>query len=561
MKYLSFILSLSSINFTLVVFFFLIVSTIFEYLFVVSVPFLLNIVFINDNSYSVITFFKNFDKQTILKIVFFLILIFFVLKNIFYFLNQFFFLKYSFNIHNKLSYLLFTKYLNDKYLVFLNSKSSELLKNVKDNTDLVRQMVGNFLTFFSELLVFFGLCFIVIYKSTLISIFSIIFIILFSFLYLYFTRNLSIKWSIKRQSYESSKIQYLQESFLGFKELKIFNKENLFIKNYNQKNNDANLMNFKFNLLYTLPRVYLEIVGALGLIVLIVLNLGKGDKNFFISTIPLLSLYFVVFIRLLPSVNRILNSVETNRFAFPAYKIIFKDLNSFSNNHKSTVKIINFNNRIIFKNVDFHFSKSSKILNNINIEIKKGEKIGIIGDSGVGKTTLVNLLSGLLEPTKGSILCDGINIQKDIKLWQKKIAYISQSTFLMNDTIENNISFNSTIDPNHSMKIKKVIKLIKLNNVINKLSKRLETIVGDEGSSRLSGGQIQKLAIARALYFDREILICDEITSSLDNNSEKSIISCLKKLNKTIIIISHKIENLKFCSKIYKIKNKNLFLI
>ena len=208
-------------------------------------------------------------------------------------------------MQNKLSQSLLSKYLNQNYSIFINSPSSEMLRNVKDNTELVRGLLQNCLTFFSEILVFLGLSAFIIYKSSLISLFSIIFIILFSLLYVYFSRKLSKNWSLKKQQFESEKIQYLQESFSGFKELKLFNKQDFFIKNYNDKNTKSNLMNFRFNLLYSFPKVYLEIIGALGVVVLIVLNLDKGDKNSFINAIPLLGLYFVAFIRILPSVNRI----------------------------------------------------------------------------------------------------------------------------------------------------------------------------------------------------------------------------------------------------------------
>lgn len=561
MKYIKFLVSLNKKKSLLIVLFFLIISTILEYAFVGVVPILLNTIFKNSSIPNFLFFQESLDRQILLKYVLILILIFFFLKNIFYFLNQFFVLKYSFNLHNNLSRLLISKYLNDKYLAFINSKTSELLRNVKDNTDLVRQLVTNFLTFFTEILVFVGLCVIVIYNSSLISIFSIIFIVLFSCVYLYFSRGLSKSWSLKRQIYESSKIQYLQESFYGFKELKLLNKESLFINNYNEKNINSNLMNLRFNLLYFFPRVYLEVIGALGVVILIIFNLKQGDKDLLLSVIPLLGLYFVAFIRLLPSVNRILNAIETHRYALPALKIVYNDLKPIKFKKITSIHHnIFFKKNIKFKNVYFSFSKDKNIFNNINLEIKYGDKIGIVGESGIGKTTLVNLISGLLEPTKGSILSDGTNVHKNIKSWQSNVGYIYQSTFLMNDTVENNISFNSKKDDLHYQKISKIIKLIKLNSLISKLPNGLNTIVGDDGA-KLSGGQIQRIGIARALYFDRKLLICDEITNSLDNISENSVINSLKTIDKTIIIISHKIKNLDFCSKIYEIRQNKLFVI
>jgi len=561
MEYFSFLISLERKSLLLLIFFFLVVSTFLEYLFVAAVPYSLNFIFKNEPFPFFFFYHFTLNKQDFLKYTLIFLLFIFLVKNIFYFLNQFFFLKYSYNIHNTLSRLLISKYLNDKYSVFINSNTSELLRNVKDNTDLARNLIVNFLTLFTEVLVFIGLCIIIIYNSTLISIFSIIFITSLSFLYLYLSKNLAKTWALKKLSYETSKIQYLQESFNGFKELKLLNKQSLFIKNYNQKNVSANLMNMRFNLLYSFPRVYLEVIGALGVVVLIILNLGEKNKDVFLNVIPLLGLYFVSFLRLLPSLNRILNSIETHRYGFPALKIIYSDLKLKKSSVVNASRLnIFFKKKIQFKNVYFSFHKKKDIFKNLKFEINYGEKIGIIGDNGAGKTTLVNLLSGLLEPKKGSILSDGIDIQKNIKSWQNNVGYVYQSTFLMNDTVENNISFNSEKNELHYKKISEVVSLIKLGGFINKLSKGLETVVGEDGV-KLSGGQIQRIGIARALYFNRSILICDEITNSLDNISENSVLNCLKSLDKTIIIISHKKSNLNFCSKVYEITNNKLFLI
>jgi len=560
MKYFKFLFTVNNKFFLLIVLFSLIISTILEYIFVASVPYLLNIVF--NNKIILNNFFVQLgSKQDVLKYILVIILLVFLLKSIFYFFNQYLYFKYSFDVQNKLSQLLLSKYLNKNYSVFINSHSSEMLRNVKDNTELVRGLLQNCLTFISEIFVFLGLCIIIVYKSTLISLISIIFIIFFSCLYIFFSRRLSKNWSLKRQQFESEKIQYLQESLSGFKELKLFNKQDFFIKNYNEKNIKSNLMNFRFNLLYSFPKVYLEIIGALGVVVLIILNLDKGDKNSFLNAVPLLGLYFVAFVRILPSVNRILNSIETHRFGFPALQIIYNTLKKNDPiNIRLSEKKINFTKDLVFKNIDFIFPNKKIIFKNINFKIKFGDRIGIIGDSGIGKTTLVDLISGLLTPTHGLILSDNQNIHKNIKSWQSNIGYIYQSTFLMNDTVENNISFNSKKDDEHTKKIRNLIKLINLNTFINKLPKGLETVVGDKGA-KLSGGQIQRIGIARALYFNRAILICDEITNSLDSISEKYIINCLSNLDKTIIMISHKRSNLDFCSKIYQIKNNQLFLI
>jgi ABC-type bacteriocin/lantibiotic exporter with double-glycine peptidase domain len=257
-----------------------------------------------------------------------------------------------------------------------------------------------------------------------------------------------------------------------------------------------------------------------------------------------------------------LNCIETHRFGFPVLKILYHDFNKLDNKLLDKKNYyLNFKKALVFKNVNFSFLATKKeIFKNLNLIIKPGEKIGIVGDNGAGKTTFVNLLSGLLEPSKGSIFADGKSISNNIKSWQLNIGYIYQSTFLMNDTIENNICFDEIKNNNHYLKMDKINSLIGFNKFLKKFPEGLNTFVG-EGGAKLSGGQRQRIGIARALYFDRKILICDEITSSLDINAESSVVECLKNIDKTIIIISHKMDNLSFCSKIYKIYDGKITLV
>lgn len=565
MKYFIFLISLTKIKSLIFVFSLLLITTILEYSFVFSVPFFFKIVFQEQNEF--INFFNNFgffDKSDIFKVVLLIIISFFFVKNVFYFVNQYFFFKYSFSIHNNLTRILFSKYLSRNYQIFINTESSRLIRNVINNTGIVRDFIINITTLFSEVLVFIGLCMIIIYQSSFISFFAITFIVFFSVVYLYYSRYLSKNWSLKIQEYEQLKIKSVQDSFSGFKELKLYDKEELFLNDFNSSNKKENSLKLKFNLLYVFPRVYLEILGAFGLVLLVMLNVDKTDNKPLTSLIPILSLYFVAFVRLLPSANRILNSIEVHRFSFPVLKILYHDFFKFSNKSlKKPIQHFNFEKNLNFKNVHFSFlikKNKKKLFKNLNLIIKSGEKIGIIGDNGVGKTTFVNLLSGLIQPNKGLILVDGKSIKNNIKNWQSNIGYIYQSTFLMNDTIENNICFNEEKNSDHYLKIKKISTLIGFDKFLKNLPKGLNTIVG-EGGAKLSGGQKQRIGIARALYFDRKILICDEITSSLDRNAEDSVIQCLKNIKKTIIIISHKTDNLRFCSKIYKIFNSKITLV
>jgi ABC-type bacteriocin/lantibiotic exporter with double-glycine peptidase domain len=563
MKYIKFIFSfVSKKNFFIIIILFLL-STLLEYLFVFSVPLLLKHSLggeINPN----LRFFSFYfsGKKDLLYFSFFTIFFLFLLKNITYLISQFFFLKFSYRVQNNLSTILFKKYLSYKYSLFLSTKSSNLIRNVFENCDTIsKTFIVNSINFFCEIFVILGLVFIVIIQSNLLSVYLMLLIFLFTFVYLFFSRKFALSWGNSKINFDNNKLKFLQEGLLGFKELKIFDKGEFYLRKFYKMSSKSNNLNIKFGILQLLPRFYLEVVGAFTIVVLIYVNWDKNAPENFLNLLPILSLYFVAIMRILPSANRIVNSLETFRFSFPLLKNIHKDLKHItSEKFHDNKSLIKFRSSLIFKNVSFSFSANEKIFENLNFEIKRGEKIGLIGDSGVGKTTFLNLISGLLHPTSGNIYSDGCLIKEDPKDWYPNIAYIYQSNFILNDTIENNISFNALKDEEHFKKIKMIINLLNLENFLKKLPNGLNTYVGD-GGLKLSGGQIQKIAIARAIYSDREIFICDEITNSLDRNSEKIILTALSKLKKTIIMITHKSENLFFCNKIYQVKNKNILIV
>ena len=211
--------------------------------------------------------------------------------------------------------------------------------------------------------------------------------------------------------------------------------------------------------------------------------------------------------------------------------------------------------KITIENVSFYYDEKIKILNDINFEFFKKDKIGIIGTTGSGKSTFIDLFTGLLKVKSGVIKVDNKSIFNNLKNWQQKIGYISQSIFLLDDTLENNIIFGSEKNPDRDL-ITKVIKLSKLDNLVAELPDGLNTLVGERGS-RISGGQKQRIGIARALYREAEILILDEATSALDYETETSIMKMINDeyKDKTLIIVSHRENTLKVCNKIFKIEN------
>ena len=261
-----------------------------------------------------------------------------------------------------------------------------------------------------------------------------------------------------------------------------------------------------------------------------------------------------------------LGSFQQLRFGLPALSTIINE-NILSETHyndlsKNREKYLGyqFKDNIIFNNIHFSYegSKENKIFDNLNIQIKKHEIIGVFGSSGSGKSTFADLLSGLLLPTSGSIYLDGQNILDKPFILSTIFAYVPQSVYLLNDSIKNNITFGEDVDVT---KLKKAIRLAQLSSFVERAPNGIDTIVGERGT-KISGGQIQRIGIARAIYHESEILIFDESTNALDLKSENKIIEEIKalKVSKTIVVISHKLSNLNICDKVYELKEGKLEL-
>jgi len=265
----------------------------------------------------------------------------------------------------------------------------------------------------------------------------------------------------------------------------------------------------------------------------------------------------------LPASNRIINFIQISIYHKAVIDVIYDQLFlvSIKNNtinNKIITKEIKFKNKIKIENLSFKYSEGkNKILDNISFDINKNESIGIMGDSGSGKSTIINILMGLIEPTKGNIYCDGVNIFEGLDQWQSKISFVPQDVFLINDTIRKNIAFGLDEENIDDRKIDLIIERIFLKNFIDELPKGTNTIIGERGIN-ISGGQKQRLGIARALYRAPEILILDESTNSLDKNTENKFMIDLFKIKKdlTLIFISHNKNILNDFNKIVEI-NKN----
>ena len=285
----------------------------------------------------------------------------------------------------------------------------------------------------------------------------------------------------------------------------------------------------------------------------------------FAYIVSLLGLFAAAAFRLMPSLTRIMNSIQKIIYNRPAINSIYKEFEDFkkSVSQNKDLENISFSHQLNFQNLSFKYPDSNKlILNGLNFTIKSGATIGIIGESGTGKTTLINILLGLLQPTKGEILVDGKKIKNNLKGWQKMIGYVPQDVYIMDDTIKKNIAFALPEEQINKEQVISSIKKSKLEDFVSNLEDGMNTNIGEFGD-KISGGQRQRIAIARALYRDPKVLIFDEFTNSLDLETEKNILKEVFNLKgkKTVIMIAHRLTTLENCDLIYKIEEGKILKV
>ncbi len=466
---------------------------------------------------------------------------------------------FSFQVQSSISSKVFKIFLQQPYIYFSNLNSSRLIEETKDEPALYTSgiIIGK-IDLLSELLIILGISALLLsynfFPSLIISLIIIILLILYKIVF----RKSSLKWAKKKKFYQTIAYNILKYVYNSIIEVKISNKENSVLNKFSSSVSKGNKYLTKQLFMLDVPRLYIEFI-AVFFFLMFVLFAYKYYENFN-QLIPSIALFSVSAFKILPSVNRILVGIQKINFSKNSYKII-KDLYSKNTNEivNHEINSINFNQKLELKNISFNYNKSKKVLNDVNILINYGDIIGLKGLSGTGKTTLVNLILGLLKPKDGEILIDNVTLDKKERRWQKIVSYAPQRTYIVDDTIKKNICFEeeeTKIDEEH---LKKVLKLASLDNFIDNLENKLDTFIGENGS-QLSGGQIQRIGFARAIYRKPKFLVLDEVTSSLDKINENKIIASIKELSKTttILIISHRDETLNICEEIYEINDGKL---
>lgn len=490
------------------------------------------------------------------------IIILFIFKFIFFVFFYFYESKFLYQLQYKLSQATYKRILFFNYNKFKSLHSSEILRNITAEVNACISIFNSITTLIVEISVSIFLIILVLYVNKVIIIPSLLFICFISIFYLFIFKKKLTLWGVQRQEIESLRIKKIYEGIKGFKEIKSYNLENYFLNIFRNTNYKYSDINRKQYLISQFPRIFLEMVLILFVFLLMIILLKNiKDINQILITLGIVSAFSF---RLLPSANKIITNIQNLKFYKPSLLVVLNLFNSppIQPKLKSNIELLNID-QIQLNNISFKYKDNKNIIKNLNLRIYKDQHIGFYGESGVGKTTFIDILLGLLKPDTGEII---INDDKKIyhtKYYNNIISYVPQENFLINDTILNNIVFGFHLnndDIDHSL-IKNIIDKVNLKKIIDKLDYGLNTIVDEDGSN-FSVGQVQRIIMARALYRQPKLLILDEPTSALDIENENNIIEILKNLKKTgviVIAISHSPNFFRNFDKLYKIEN-NIFI-
>ena len=487
------------------------------------------------------------------------VLILFVIK--FFYLVFFEWYKAQF-IHKldlKLTNKIFKKYMLSPFSYHVEKNTSTFHRDIQSDINYFVGTANAFALLLTEIFVvigILGLIFTIEFTSTITALITVL---IFGTIFLKLTSRFNIKLGKIVHNAEEKRVKHLIQGVEGIKDVIIFNKQNSFIDAFNESNKIMVNAKKKYAIVLSLPRLFTEILLIFGfLIIMFFLLLSNTSVS---ESIPILGFFAGASFRITPSAYRIMNSIQRVKFTTAAINNINYQVNlddPIDIYKKSNFKI-NFKDKLVIKNLTFSYSSRKDILKNINLELKEGEAIGIFGQSGSGKTTLVNLITGLFLPTSGKILSNKDDISKNLSSWRENIGYVPQSIFLTDNKLKNNIAFGINESNIDQSSLNDAVKNAELSNFANTIQGGLDANVGEKGA-KISGGQLQRVGIARALYFNPKILIFDESTSSLDKKTEGEIIENIYnfKGKRTLILISHKLDLLKRCDHIYELKDSLL---
>jgi ABC-type multidrug transport system fused ATPase/permease subunit len=464
--------------------------------------------------------------------------------------------RFVFRLQSEVSQRLFLTYLRQSYSFHLRRNSAQLIRNALGEVDILTQNgVLQGLIFLTESSVMLGILALLVYVQPLGALLAGGTLTLFGGIFYWVIRARTLRWGETRHMHDGMRVQHLQQGLGGVKDVKLLGREDEFVAQYELHARGAARVGELQHTLTQAPRFVLEFLAVIALAVLVAVMIGQGRP--FDELLPTLGLFGAAAFRILPSATRIINAAQVVRNSVPAVNVLYHELCELDQHVPiSTSGAVEFRHSLTLEDVRFQYPETdTPALSDLRLSISSGETIGIVGGSGAGKSTLVDLVLGLLAPCGGVIRVDGLDIQRNLRGWQDRIGYVPQTIFLTDDTLRRNIAFGIADAEIDESAVWRAAQLAQIDRFIRELPQNLDTKVGERGV-RLSGGQLQRIGIARALYHDPDVLILDEATSSLDTATELGVMDSVRALHgeKTIIIVAHRLSTVEKCDRLYRLE-------
>ncbi len=472
--------------------------------------------------------------------------------------------RFSFENQRLMERELLKSYLEREYTFHLKHNSAELQRNVLQDVMGMYHTLSSSMTLLTEGGVCLALFIYLLYLDKTITIGVVVFLILIFSLYTAIFGKRNSKIGIESRKAAAMRVQWVQQSLGGIKEIKILGREGFFLSNYDKNSAIYAKRQRQYQMTVSAPRPIMEAAGIFALLGIIAFKLLSGVNAAYFM--PTLTTFAVAAFRVLPSFGRLSGAYGAIAFQKSAVEEVYNGIikareEKVENDIKATLKErIEMKEGVFCKNVAFKYPESDKIVfKDVNIKIPRNQSVAFIGPSGAGKTTLVDVILGILPPVTGEVMVDDTNINHSMNAWHNMIGYIPQTIYLMDDTIRKNIAFGIDEDTVDDNRIWEVLKEVQLYDFVKGLPEELDTLIG-EGGARISGGQRQRIGIARALYTNPEVLVLDEATSALDSETEAAIMDAINSLmgSRTMIIIAHRLTTIENCDIIYQVKNKKV---
>ena len=490
----------------------------------------------------------------------FIIAVIYVVKNVYLTFEQNAILSFSYRTRMNLATRLLTTYMNEPYTFHLSKNIAEMQRCLQTDTSQFMSLINSCLQLAVEFVTCLALGVYLFHTSHSITVLIGLLLGLCVFIFFIISKKVSSKLGRQNEFYNAKLFQWINQSLGGIKEVKILQREKYFIDSYRTNYKKVIWVARVNELLAAVPKYIVETVAIVGLVLAIIVKLlfGHGALETFV---PQMAVFAVAAFRLLPSVGKINAYVNNVMYTKASLDMIYQDLCEIEKNKPIEVewegKTENwkFMKGVFAEHITYHYPDSdTEVLHDITLKIPKGKTVALIGPSGAGKTTLADIILGLLPPVSGVVRMDDKNVYENLRSWRQKLGYIPQSIYLSDDTIRNNVAFGIYEEQIDEDAIWKALEKAQLKEFVQGLEKGLDTYVGDRGV-RLSGGQRQRIGIARALYHDPEILVLDEATSALDSSTEQAVMESIESLQglKTMVIIAHRLTTIKNADLIYEV--------